>query len=409
MSTSLAVSSPTSTKARVAWVDVGKALAIAIVFYYHIIEQLIYRHVPYTIPQGRYLASFTIPFFFFISGFVANDPHPDFKTHLRRIFKTLIIPLFFFNAVAFLLLIFARLFYDGPLIREVNYPLWVRIAALITSGLPVFNGPTWFLTCLFSTSLIYYCTRRCTKSTTGLLISTVILSLVGYGIAPLLNDPSTLVKCIKYFWYFPSAITAAAFYQAGAWSRKTVLFERLDTANKKWIAVLVGGAITAMAFNLDTNAFKGYFQIYCINHLHYGNYFLFYLCAFSGFLMLVGFSMLIKPSPLIRYYGENTLALLGLNGIMCHFINPALAQNLVSIREKLPWPIFVILFLLLAIVELAACYPLLAPTKKVLRFVADPGNYLRTRRAKASLPEKKRESLLDITNEHLPKDPGIHP
>ena len=68
-----------------------------------------------------------------------------------------------------------------------------------------------------------------------------------------------------------------------------------------------------------------------MNHLVFGNYFIFYLAGISGIIMSVTFSMFFKKNKFMDYIGLNTLYLLGFIGIFYQFTTGSIAYLYVTL------------------------------------------------------------------------------
>jgi len=68
-----------------------------------------------------------------------------------------------------------------------------------------------------------------------------------------------------------------------------------------------------------------------MNHLVFGNYFIFYLAGITGIIMSVAFSIVFQKNKLIYdYIGFNTLYLLGFIGIFYQFATGLIAYLYVT-------------------------------------------------------------------------------
>lgn len=354
--------------ARIPWIDTAKALAIIFVFYYHAIDPLIYKGFPHGLQEGRFLASFTLPLFFFLSGLVERERQSDFRTYFLQQVSTLLIPVLFFNIVSFGLLVVTRLVYTGPLVLEAKMTLLERFVLLFGAGIPVFNAPTWFLTCLFSVKIMNRLLRPYTRTTGSIAVSMVIFSIVGYLIAPVFERQEMVVKLMRYFWFFPSALTALVFFQAGMLMNHARM--------PKWIVAHKGIAIMGFllfsvivyqTYNLNQGVYSGYWKAFYLNQMNFGNYFLFYLTSCSGILMMVCLSAILPSYAIIVFCGKNTLALLGFNGVFLHFINHTLAQGIMNHLNGINHAMFILISAALAIAQVMLCLPFIGKVNKFLR------------------------------------------
>ena len=362
---------PIRNNQRIIWVDMGKVIAISLVFYGHGIERFISKGFVYGISEGRIICSFTIPFFLFLSGYVYRHRETGLRDFLLQRFNRLLIPLFFFNLLSLAILLSIHASGLNIPIREAPGSIPIRLASLFILGLPVFNGPTWFLTLSFTIQMLYFIVARFTTTITGLLVSIMGFSIVGSLIIPLFQYPSFLINVLKLAWYIPTALTGIAFFQLGILARR-LSFERFfDHPIKVWIGLFVALILLLSTFNLNSAAYSGHFQVIYMNYLNMGNYFLFNLTALAGTLCAICLSMLIKSGRFMQFYGNSTLLLLGINGIFCHYINPSIVQYYMNYGLELNRFQFNVIFIGIALIQLAVSYPLIKPIDRVLNYLAN--------------------------------------
>lgn len=354
---------------RIACIDVGKAVSIVLVFYYHIIEALLYKEFPYFLREFRFIASFIIPFFFFLGGLVVKEQLPSFKTYFIKSFNALLVPMVFFNLLALIILILVKYFWADLLIKELSGTIALKLLVLFFGAIPFFNGTTWFLTCLFTTQILYYMVAPYTKRTLHIIFSMVLFSAVSYLSVPLFSIDMVVMKFMKFFLFLPTALCSVVFYQFGVLVVRTKLLQRMIDAKLKYLWLIVFGVIIVMTYDMNIKAYSGPFKIELMNYLNFGYYTVFYFTGFVGIVFAMYFCIILKPYRMIRIYGENTLVLLGLNGIFYHFINPSIAEFLFKYCSGFNyWACLAIVFLI-TILQMAACYPFFGVINRFLKYL----------------------------------------
>ncbi len=344
---------------RIEWADAGKCIAMVFVYYGHTCIQFS-DHFPSLMIHGRFLTPMIIPFFFFLSGFILKDQFPIFKIFFLKKFSTLVIPLYFFNIFSLFLLLLMRLFHQGDLVLQFPGSILFKTASLFIAGAPVFNGVCWFLTCLFTVEIIYFFIAPVMKNYRRLMVSILLFSIAGYLMVPFLKNPAlpiNVAKFVGFFWYVPTALTAIVFFQIGILLRRTSIMEKFDTNRKIWFGFLLSAIFHLLAFNLNYMIFETCHSGQYIDRLRFGNYFLFYLASFSGISLAIFLSMLLKSNKIIKIYGKNTLALLGLNGIFVHFIFKWSSNNIIEHYTGSELLFILVLIPCMTFVELALCFP----------------------------------------------------
>jgi len=276
---------------RIEWLDIAKGIGIIFVIFAHVL----------TISPAllNYIYSFHMPLFFFVSGYLFSDTkYKTLKSFAKKKVQTLIVPYFIFSIVSFLywaliqtkmgddiqhpnfLKTFIGMFYSNP----DNYSM-------------SFNVALWFLTCLFSTEMIFFMLKRRIENRFHLIISLVIFSIIGYLYS--------LYVPFNMPWSIDIAFTAIVFYGTG------YLFKSInnndDFLNKfSKVPILllimpINYLLSQMNLEIDMAS----------NELH--NYFLFYSGAFLGIFSWISVSYMIKDSKTLSYIGKNSLIIFGLH------------------------------------------------------------------------------------------------
>lgn len=356
-------------KKRILWIDNGKAIAMVFVFFSHMVEALSHKGYKYGVLESRFIGCFCIQYFFFLSGLVVKDQLPPFKEHVKKYFNALMIPFYYFNFLSLILFLCISIFYQGPLIRDVSTEPHIRFGVLFLGGLPSFNGATWFLTTLFTIQIIYFFVVGYTKKTKGLLLTMLSFSIVGYLISFPLENPSQLMKVVKYFWYVPTALTAIVFFMTGMLVSRLGLFDYFAN-NKKaaWAGFIITTILMFLTFNVNQSAYKGFWQAQHVNNLNYGNYFLYYSTTCLGLMFASFMSMVVKPNKLLTLYGQNTLPLVGLAGIIQFYVNPSIFHFIIKFGGDMSRLNFNLMMGGITVVEMLLCYPLFSVINKSIDF-----------------------------------------
>ncbi|NPE27874.1 acyltransferase family protein [Methanococcoides sp. SA1] len=282
---------------RIYWVDSLKGIAILLVIVGH-------HSIP--VELTKYIYSFHIPLFFFISGYLFNmkkhlgEPIP----FIKKRFNQLIIPYFSFTLITYLFYFSISKLYN-PNIQSILY-LNKSIPSILYD---IFYsiGPTlqltiqlWFLTCLFVTEVLFiYIAKniiRLHKSNdNALIVSVFIISIIGYIY-------STYIP-YRLPWGSDIAMTAILFYAGGYYYR--IRYEsRINQVKYVPFLLVVIHLFTFMIYDVD------------MNNRIYGNYFLFYISAFSGILSYITLFKKIGSFKVLEFLGKNTLIILGLHRII---------------------------------------------------------------------------------------------
>ncbi len=123
--------------------------------------------------------SFSIPLFFFLSGFVFNSKkYPALGQFFPARWKSLILPYALFSVITWFYWIAYLKIFDFSASKGYWYPLFQTLIAQGSSKFLTHNTPLWFPPCLFVVELGYYMIRSW-KPTAKLLLS-LLLAAAGY-------------------------------------------------------------------------------------------------------------------------------------------------------------------------------------------------------------------------------------
>lgn len=265
-------------KKRVAWVDTAKGWGILAIMVSHVMT----GH-----PVSRWLYTFHVPLFFFLSGFLfrADKPWKDFlKGKLRK----LVIP-YFALAVPIVLAEAALYCRRGEFWQEAGQ---MALGVLVQRRM----WPIWFLACLFLLELLAYWLVRFFKKPGSLALAALLMGMLGvlYARAGLPVLPWNLDAC---FGVMP-------FFMAGY----------LLKGNGKLLAILDRGkgrgllfaALTAGNLLFGIAAVLGYVPGMDVFKNQYGMPLLSYPGAFCGIGAVILASQWLTVGP-VRYLGKNSL------------------------------------------------------------------------------------------------------
>lgn len=370
-------------KKRIQWIDNGKAVSIYIIFLAHIFEGFVYKsayglNAPFErgVTSLDFLSNFIIPFFFFMSGYVASVKQRNFKEYFIKKFSTIMIPMYIFNIISLILFLVVRTFYDGLLVEELTkyeFSKFTQLLLVFFAGAPTFNFPTWFLTCLFTTSLMFYFVYKFTEDKTKrIFIIAVIFTIIGYLMEPLKNNFTGFIY-IMYFWFIPTAFTSTAFYLFGYLSRKFGFFEIIENKSILKISTFFISLtiLLTLTYFFNFDRYPEYEHLRggpYMNHLVFGNYFIFYAAAISGIFMSVSFSMFFKKNKLMDFIGLNTLYLLGFIGIFYQFTTGSIAYLYINYFIDKGYLFFISYCIFFSLLQLFLSLMFMMPVASIINY-----------------------------------------
>lgn len=267
------------TKNRIEWIDALKGFLIFCVTI---------GHCNAWAPIEKYIYSFHMFLFFFISGFLFSVK-PTAKEMLIKCSKRIFLPFIVWNVVSSLIgLLYTR-------------DLWNFVEELfVIKGNLTWNPTIWFLLVLFLTESIVIILKLYRKKWISIL--TVVLSLVLW----------VLIADKWLLWKANLIPMAMAFFLLG------YLLKGVIPVLQKWYIIALCG-ISSVVF-----AMMNIRIVYTLGE--FGNYVCCILAAFSGALFFVGlFSKLkfLSQIPFLKEWGKNSLAIMAMQYFVFTFIKIA--------------------------------------------------------------------------------------
>ena len=350
---------PATEKKRIWVIDAARFYGIALVYYGHFIERIMYLKNPAAAAHYKFIYSFHMLLFFVLAGYIAKERILllSFAKYLKQRLASRLIPYLFFTGVMMILTVFiAGDFFNLNLPSLNGYLQGLKLTIF---GLPVFNIPTWFLLCLFSVELIHFFAFRLFKSDAMILLGAAVFYLVGYAINwqfQIFNPLQGKVIGRNYL-YIHEAVVAYSFYLLGIY-----LKHRRFLINKLSLKFLVPGLIVTFlvvlfTYKLNRGPFI-FFNSVVIMMSSHGNFFFFPLTAVAGSLFIFFLARATPKWKVIGWLGQNALILFCLNGIFYHFINGRAAHWVVNNLWSSAWMIIGI-GTVMTLASLAFCTPLI--------------------------------------------------
>ncbi len=281
---------------RLDWVDLCKFIGI----YF-----MVWGHSGLSPSMDKYIHSFHMPVFFFISGYLFDfAKQGSFGKYTCKKLKNIILPYFIFAIInyAYWILLNIKQGIHADLIRPVLGTLWVNTVPDLPHA-----GALWFLTCLLFVELGFYLLIRLMKNKLAISLILVAFSIIGYVYS--------ILELRRLPYGIDTAFTALVFYGAGYLLRNTgnAAINRL-VAKPNAIILIVLFIISCVSSKIN---------IYTNMRLSvYGNYFLYYMAALSGilfyfllssFILNLAITAKIPLTKALLYLGKNSLLVLCLN------------------------------------------------------------------------------------------------
>ena len=265
-------------KQRFAWVDTAKGWGML---------AIIVSHVMTGHPISRWLYTFHVPLFFFLSGFLFRGEKP-WGAFLKGKVRRMVIPYF---VLAVPIVLGEAAFYGG------RRGFWEQVGEMSLGVLLQRRmWPIWFLACLFLLELLAYWLVRLVRKPVLLAIAALVMGALGvlYSRAGLPVLPWNLDACFGVMPFFMAGYLLKgngkllAFLERG--KGRGLLLAVLAAGNLLFGASAVLGAVPGM------DVFKNQYGVPCLS----------YPAAFCGIGAVILASQWLTMAP-VRYLGRNSL------------------------------------------------------------------------------------------------------
>lgn len=346
---------------RIKFIDITRFFAMALVFYGHFIERVMYLKNPTAAAQYKFIYSFHMVLFFVLAGYVAkeSDLTFGFGKFLKHRLLSRLLPFLFFTA----LFMVAAAIFPGDFFQLKLPSVNGYIDGLVNTvfGIPMFCVPSWFILIIFSVEFVHYTVFRFLGSDAKIVVGIVAFYVAGY----LLNWKFDIVNPIKgrvvgwNYLFIHEAIIMYAFYLLGVYMRhKRFLWEKISPKILV-LAVVATFSIVIFTYRLNSGLFSfPPLDAVVILFSSHGHFIWFPVTAVTGSLMILLIARAMPVQKTITWMGQNTLILMCLNGIFYHYINPPVAKWVI---DHLPGTPLITLWIgcVMTVASLALCIPLI--------------------------------------------------
>lgn len=314
-------------KKRDATIDIAKGIGIYLVCLGHTTSNEILL---------KWLCSFHMPLFFFLSGIFHSQTEKYFE-FLKKKIRALLVPYLFFAITLFMffLLISKKIgFSAGENLPVKENFIGIFIGTVIKNFSRVdWGGHLWFLLALFLIVNIMYLLKKINLKI-QILINILMILFNIY-----------LSKKIDFYlpWCFLTVLMAFNFYWIGNYLKNDIL-------NRKNIPNLI--LLGLLIINLVTSYLNGKVDMWSNS---YGNLILFFLGAYSGILFLVFFiKKFILNNEFLEYIGKNSIVILAF-----HMRGITLIRVILIFFLGLNMPKNIIFDLTFSFIEILICIPII--------------------------------------------------
>ena len=357
-----------TTKERIRFIDMARFIAMALVFYGHFIERIMYLKNPTAAAQYKFIYSFHMVLFFVLAGYVAkqSDLSFGFGKFLKQRMLSRLLPFVFFTVVFML----AAAIFPGDFFHLKLPSLQGYIDGLANTafGIPMFCVPSWFLMIIFAVEMVHYWAFRVLTSDRKIVAGMIFFYVAGY----LLNWKFDIVNPLKgrvigwNYLFIHEAIFMYAFYLLGVWMRRRAFLREVRSPMILLTAGMIAFFIVLFTYRLNRGLFSfPPLDAVVILFSSHGHFIWFPVTAVAGCLTVFFVARAMPAWAPMVWMGKNTLILMCLNGIFYHYINPPMARWVV---DHLPGTPLTVLWVgcTMTVGSLAICMPLIALLKRWL-------------------------------------------
>ncbi|MCQ2514928.1 MAG: acyltransferase family protein [Ruminococcus sp.] len=265
-----------SNKERIIWIDIAKGLGILLVILQHLEVGLL----------GKWISTFNMPLFFFLSGYVFSTKY-DFVSFVKRKCKTLLIPYVFLGMTMVVFQLISYCYYGEISVNNVlkllsDFVLQRRLWTL------------WFITCLFLMNIIFYLIVSFAKSFRKVSVIIAFLTILGILYYRFIG--------VELIWNLDVCFTMMIFFYAGYYCK--VYKNNVTSLFKFRLWILPLALAGNILFSYLSYVISG--STLVVSWSLYGFEPFTFISAFFGVYFIIILSMAIRLEP-IRYIGENSL------------------------------------------------------------------------------------------------------
>lgn len=294
---------------RIAWLDIMRGILMITIVIGHVFTDGMLR---------RWVFSFHVPAFFFLSGFCFHYTE-CFKSFLLKKTRTIVLPYFFFSIISILIVWCGSIIIPSLTDILECSPFKNILIMLYGNSKPEvmrYNLPLWFLPCLFITTLFGYGTETLALrlGQAAKLILIVIFVVLGTFVSVHEN--------IALPWHIETACSMAVWFILGSIAKKARIAEKIKNPRliPIWVlCVFAGGLLSAI--NTKTVG---------VRNDNYGVIPIYYGAAIMGTAGICGLAICINQCRVLQYIGKNSLIILGL-----HKFPILLFQEMVPVTQRL--------------------------------------------------------------------------
>ena len=304
-------------KPRIEWIDIAKGIGIFLVVYGHVLYNWNWLAMS--------INSYHMPFFFFLSGLFAIKKDVRFKDYLYKQFKTLLLPFFAFVVIDYVIQLALMLYTKSIGITDYIANIFLSLSGI---KLTVFNGPIWFLFCLFIVKTIYYFIKKSNVLKISFALACLLFVLLVYF--KVINNKGFIVHCL-----YLESISGLLFFILGSYFRPLIGKTEKLIKDHKIISV---AALLFLVFAIVKLAkLNGHVDI---SNFFFGNHIaLFFIDSFIGTAVIIIISVLISNIKYLKeiclFFGVNSIIVMLLHYYVIKAVEAVLSRIIANTADLL--------------------------------------------------------------------------
>ena len=260
----------------------------------------------------KFIYAFHMPLFFLLSGFLSSTKPFDFRTRAMA----RLIPVLFFDLVSLVILVA-----KDVLAGTLQPGLYAFGLAALSKGYPLFNVMLWFVVALFVIEMIDHGLHVALKSGGRVFLASWLVFALGVAVTRKEKFFIDATGLGSGYWFLKQAFVALPFYECGVLLKRSRLTRKATAWVSLTVFIVSGGLLLAL---FDRNA-----KINLLGAI-IGNPALMVVNGLLDSAMIIGLARILPPAAPLVFLGRNTLALLGLNGILTVFVNASIGRRIVD-------------------------------------------------------------------------------
>lgn len=267
------------------WIDALKGFAIFCVTFGHLGCNFLLE---------RYIYSFHMFLFFFISGYLYNSGKDTIKQYILKKVKTLLVPFMCWNILS----IFVGACIFGQKANAVNELFLLR-------GEITWNAPIWFLWVLFLTQILYAILEKKLQFCNWICIIGSLVCFIFYE-----HKTTFLLNLLP--------IALFSYTLGNIFRQREDRIERFMIKNSKKIVTLSVLFLLSIIFGVFLNTRISY------TGATFGNIIYFYVAAISGtlfYILLFKYFACKKSTKILSYVGKRTLNIMAIQYVFFSLYN----------------------------------------------------------------------------------------